>query len=373
MLAYVRANGKEFEADYGRMAAASIDAITRSIVSLESEGGDIFFGEPALNISDFLAIGQGGKGMINVLDSQSLISNTRLYATFLLWLLSELYEMLPEVGDLSKPKMVFFFDEAHLLFKGAPTWLTEKVEQMIKLIRSKGVGVYFCTQNPKDIPDSVLSQLGNRIQHALHAYTPAEQRAAKAAADAFRSNPDFKTYDVLLNLGTGEAIISMLDETGAPSMCEKSAILPPKSRMGALTDSERDMAIKESLAYSRYATAVDPDSAYEFLQRKAAADAEAAEAAEKEKEEAKQKAADEKAAAKQAEKDAKEAEKAKQANTRAVKNAAKSVSSSVAGTIGREVGKAAGKSFGSFGKTLGGNVGAALGRGIIGTLFGLKK
>ncbi len=373
MLAYVRANSKTYEAEYGRMTSASIDAITRALVSLETEGGDIFFGEPALNISEWLTTGAGGKGMINILDSQTLVNSTRLYSIFLLWLLSELYELLPEVGDLSKPKMVFFFDEAHLLFKGAPNWLLEKIDQIIKLIRSKGVGVYFCTQNPKDIPDSVLSQLGNKVQHGLRAYSPAEQRAAKAAADSFRENPAFKTYDTILNLGTGEAVVSMLDEKGIPSMAEKAAILPPKSRMGAISDTERSQNIKESLAYSRYATAVDPDSAYELLLRKGLEEQEAAELAAKEAADAKQAAKDQAAADKQAAKDAAAEEKAKAANSKAVKTAAKSVSSTVAGTIGREAGKALGSSFGSFGKTLGGNVGAALGRGIIGTLFGLKK
>ncbi|MBQ4188173.1 MAG: DUF853 family protein [Firmicutes bacterium] len=369
MLNYVKANAKDYADQYGRIASASVDAIMRALVALESEGADKFFGEPALNINDWLTVGAGGKGMINVLDSESLINSGRLYSTFLLWLLSELFEAMPEVGDLDKPKMVFFFDEAHLLFNGCPKVLLDKIEQVVKLVRSKGVGVYFCTQNPKDIPDGVLSQLGNKIQHGLRAYTPSDQRAVKAAAESFRVNPAFNTYDTILALGTGEAVVSFLDEKGIPTVCEKAYILPPKSRMGSISDTERENAIKGALAYSRYANAVDPDSAYEFLQRKGLEEAEALEQALKEAEEAKVKAAEEKEAAKLAAKEAAAAEKEKQRAANAAKSAAKSVSSTVAGTVGREAGKLLGKKFGSFGKTLGGNVGAALGRGIIGTLF----
>ena len=369
MINYVQENSKEFAADYGRIAPATIGAIMRALVALEVAGGDRFFGEPALNISDFLCVGEGGKGMISILDSESLINSGRLYSTFLLWLLSELFETLPEVGDLDKPKLVFFFDEAHLLFKDTSKALLDKIEQVVKLVRSKGVGVYFCTQNPRDIPDGVLSQLGNKVQHGLHAYTPADQKAAKAAAEAFRVNPAFNTYDTILNLGTGEAVVSFLGEDGVPTICEKAYILPPKSRFGAITDAERDAAVKGSLTYSRYAVATDPDSAYEFLERRgieaekakqeaaqAAADAKAKEAAEKQA--AREQAAAEKAAAKEA-----EAERKRKAR------AAKSVASTVVGTVGREVGKTAGSTFGSFGKTVGGNLGASLGRGILSTLF----
>ena len=371
MLNYISENHKDFAADYGNISPVSVAAIMRSLVSLEIAGGDTFFGEPALNILDWFTTGEGGKGMINILDSESLINNGTLYSTFLLWMLSELFETLPEVGDLEKPKMVFFFDEAHLLFKDTPKPLLEKVEQVVKLIRSKGVGVYFVTQNPRDIPDGVLAQLGNKIEHALHAYTPADQKAVKAAAMSFRENPAFDTTEAIMNLGTGEAVVSFLQEDGTPGMAQKVAILPPQSRMGSITDSERENAVKGSMAYTRYANAVDPDSAYEFLERRGL---EAAEARKKVEEEA--------AAAKQAEKEAKEAEKeaeklakAKEreqaAKKRATKQAAKSVGNSVAGTVGREVGKTVGSSFGKFGKTLGGNLGASLGRGIIGTLFRL--
>jgi len=369
MLNYVNENASTFAADYGRISSASVGAIMRALVALETAGGDVFFGEPALNITDFIAQGQGGKGVINILDSESLINDGRLYSTFLLWLLAELFETLPEVGDLDKPKMVFFFDEAHLLFKDTPQVLLDKIEQVVKLVRSKGVGVYFCTQNPKDIPDSVLAQLGNKIQHGLRAYTPADQKAVKAAAESFRENPDFDTYDTILNLGTGEAVISFLGEDGIPAVCQKGSVLPPQTRMGTISDEERDSAVKGSLHYSRYATAVDPDSAYEFLQRMGL---EAEAAKQKEEEEAaaaKEAEKAEKEAQKAAEKEEKEAAKEAAKSEKAKKQAVKSVGNSVVGTIGRELGKTLGSKFGSFGKTLGGNVGASLGRGILSTLF----
>ena len=370
---YVSENSKQYEEQYGKMSPASLSVITRAIVALESAGGDIFFGEPALNVADWFATDAAGRGMINILESESLINNTRLYSTFLLWLLSELFEELPEVGDLEKPKMVFFFDEAHLLFNDAPKALLDKIEQVVKLIRSKGVGVYFCTQNPRDIPDGVLAQLGNKVQHALRAYTPAEQKAVKAAAESFRENPAFKTFDAIQALGTGEAIVSFLGEDGIPLMAEKATILPPASALSALPESERAGLITASTLHARYATAVDPDSAYEFLQRKKVEDAEALEAAKKEAEEAKAKAKEEAAARKAEEKKAeamrKAEEKEAQKATDAKKRAAKSVGNSVTGTVGREIGKAVGGQFGKFGKTLGGNLGASLGRGILGTFF----
>ena len=283
MLNYVQTHSKDFVDKYGRMSSASIGAIIRAIVALETDngdmGGNMFFGETALNIMDWMTVGEGGKGMINILDSESLINNGRLYATFLLWLLSELFEMMPEVGDLDKPKMVFFFDEAHLLFKDANKALLEKIEQVVKLIRSKGVGVYFCTQNPRDIPDGVLAQLGNRVQHALRAYTPADQKAVRAAAQSFRENPSFNTFETLQALGTGEALISFLGEDGIPAIVQKGYVLPPRSIMGAITDSQRDQNIKGSVLYSKYANYHDPDSAYEFLERLGLEEAAAAEQA----------------------------------------------------------------------------------------------
>ncbi|MCR5703124.1 MAG: DUF853 domain-containing protein [Eubacterium sp.] len=391
ILAYVDANADLFAADYGKMSSASIGVITRALVALESEGGDVFFGEPALNIADWLQLGDGGRGMINILDSSSLINNGKLYSTFLLWMLSELFETLPEVGDMNKPKMVFFFDEAHLLFEDIPKALLDKIEQVVKLIRSKGVGVYFCTQNPRDIPDGVLAQLGNKVEHGLRAYTPAEQKAVRAAADSFRVNPEFDTYQTLLELGTGEAVVSFLQEDGVPGIAQKVNILPPQCSMGTVSDSERDQKIKESLLYSKYANSYDPDSAYEFLVRKGIEEQQAAEEAKQAEEEAKQAEKEAKEAEKQAEKEAKEAakqaereerekakaaekeakEKAKQEEKerKAKQQAMKTVGNSVVGTVGREVGKQVGKNFGKFGKTLGGNVGASLGRGILSTLF----
>ena len=336
--------------------------------------------------------------MIQILDCQKLINNPTMYATFLLWMISELFETLPEAGDREKPKMVFFFDEAHLLFDSAPRVLLEKIEQVVKLIRSKGVGIYFITQNPKDIPDGVLGQLGNKIQHALHAYTPAEQKGAKAAAQSFRENPEFDTYDTLTSLGIGEALISVLDEGGVPTIVKKCSILPPQSQMGALEDEIRKNEILNNLLYSRYSEMMDRDSAYEFLQRKAIADEESARKAaeeealrkQQEKEEAeaeklrlKEEAAAErqrqreeteaaKAAERQRLKEEAAARKEEEKKRKKVQSAAKSVASSAAGTIGREIGNTVGKSVGgSFGKKLGGNVGASLGRGLLSTLFKL--
>ena len=391
LLHYVEEHRADYEADYGRISSASIAVIIRSLASLEGAGGDLFFGEPALNILDWFTTDCNGKGMIHILDSVSLIQNGQLYSTFLLWLLSELFEQLPEVGDLDKPRLVFFFDEAHLLFKGASESLLDKISQVVRLIRSKGVGIYFCTQSPSDIPDEVLAQLGNKVQHALHAYTPKEQKAVKAAAQSYRVNPSMDTCQTIMELGVGEAVCSFLTEDGVPSVVEKITVAPPRSMMGSISEELRQKMIRESLLSVRYANAVDPDSAYEFLQRKGlqeqAKAQEEAEAKEREKQEAKEakekaaaeakeakekakaeeKAAKEQLKAQEAAQKAKEKEKA--AQDKAVQKAAKSVSRTVAGTIGREVGKNIGSSFGSFGKTLGGNVGASLGRGIIGTLF----
>ena len=391
MLNYVDENNKQYAVSYGKISPASIGAIMRALVALELEGADQFFGEPALKVSDLMTRDENGKGMINILDSQSLVNNGRLYSTFLLWLISELYETLPEIGDPDKPKMVFFFDEAHLLFKGANKALLDKIDQVVKLIRSQGVGIYFCTQNPKDVPDAVLAQLGNKVQHALRAYTPAEQKGVKAAAESYRVNPEFETYDTLISLGTGEAVVSFLTEDGTPDIARKVRILPPQSLMGAITEEERDAMIRGAMLYSKYANAYDPDSAYEFLERRGVLmREEAAKLAEEEakrKEEEKQaalaaKEAEKEAAraqkeaereaakaAKEAEKEAAKAQKEAEKAANAKKKAAKQVGASAAGTIGREVGKAAGKTFGSFGKTLGGNLGSSLGRGIFNTLF----
>ena len=345
MIQYVSDHAKDYAMEYGNMAKQSLAAIVRSIVALEAEGGDKFFGEPAVSIADWLCTDCSGKGAIQVLDCQKLINNPAMYSTFMLWLMAELFETLPEAGDRPKPKMVFFFDEAHLLFDNASKTLLTKVEQMVKLIRSKGVGIYFITQNPADIPDDVLGQLGNKVQHALRAYTPKEQKGAKAAADSFRANPEFDTYEVLSQLGIGEALVSVLDEEGIPTVVKQCKILPPQSLMGALDDETRKSEIVNNLLYTKYTQEIDRESAYELLTRKIERQAE---------KEAKEKAAERKATAQEKE----------------VKRAVKNVARSASGTIGRELGKSIGESVGgSFGKRLGGNVGASLGRGILNTLF----
>ena len=347
MIQYVSEHSKEYAEEYGNMAKQSLAAILRAVVALEAEGGEQFFGEPALNIVDWLCTDCNGKGQIQVLDCQKLINSSTMYSTFMLWMMSELFENLPEAGDREKPRMVFFFDEAHLLFDNATKTLLSKIEQVVKLIRSKGVGIYFITQSPKDIPDDVLAQLGNKVQHALRAYTPSEQKAAKAAALSFRENPEFDTYEELTQLGIGEALISVLDEDGIPTIVKKSKILPPQSQMGALDDAVRKQKIEENNLFVKYSQEIDRESAYELLKKKVVEEAEAEEKAEAEKAAQKQKA-------------------------KKVKSAAKQVASSATGTIGREIGKQIGDSIGgSFGKKLGGNIGASLGRGLLSTLFKL--
>ena len=376
MIQYVSEHSKEYAAEYGNLAKQSLSAILRAVVALEAEGGEQFFGEPALNITDWMCTDCNGKGVIQVLDCQKLINSPIMYSTFLLWMLSELFESLPEAGDREKPKMVFFFDEAHLLFDNASKTLLSKIEQVVKLIRSKGVGIYFITQNPKDIPDGVLGQLGNKIQHALRAYTPAEQKGAKAAAQSFRENPEFDTYETLAQLGIGEALISVLDEEGIPTVVKRCTILPPQSQIGALDDEARRTQITDNLLYAKYTQMLDRESAYELLTKKVAAEEEA-EVKEKEAAAAeKQRAREEAAAAKQRAKEEaavkKAAEREAAAKEKQMKNAVKSVGRSAAGTLGRELGNSIGKSVGgSFGKRLGGNVGASLGRGILNTLFKL--
>ncbi len=270
MLQFVGDNAGRFRTEYGNISKASIGAIQRNLLVLEEQGGDRFFGEPALDINDLMQTDADGKGVINIITADRLMQSPNLYATFLLWLLSELYEQLPEVGDLPKPKLVFFFDEAHLLFEDVPTALEDKIEQVIRLIRSKGVGVYFVTQNPIDIPDIVLGQLGNRIQHALRAFTPRDQKAVKVAAETFRANPGLDTMKAILELAVGEALISMQDEKGVPGMVEKAWILPPHSRLGTLTPEELAKLIKASVLYGHYEKTVDRESAYEKLKEKTA-------------------------------------------------------------------------------------------------------
>lgn len=362
MLSFVADNSKDYSARYGNIARQSVNSILRSLVALEQQGGGKFFGEPALDIHDWFSTDFNGKGMINILHSESLVNNPMMYSTFMLWMLSELFEIMPEVGDCDKPKMIFFFDEAHLLFKGVPKALLQKITQVVKLIRSKGVGVYFITQSPSDIPDEVLGQLGNKIQHGLHAYTPADQKAVRAVAQSFRVNPAFDTQEVLTQLGIGEALISVLQEDGSPSIVQRCKVLPPQSQMGPVDEQTRQSVIINSSLYSKYGTMIDRDSAYEFFQRKARQDAAEAE----QQADIKAQAAADKDAARQAKTAQKEQNAADKARKRAVSNVAKSAAS----TIGREVGNEIGKNFGSFGKRLGGNVGASIGRGLLGTLFG---
>ncbi|MGI6123578.1 MAG: helicase HerA-like domain-containing protein [Acetivibrionales bacterium] len=276
MLRYVGENSKELTLKYGNISAQSVGAIMRSLVALEDQGGDGFFGEPALDIKDWMETTSDGRGYINILHSVRLFNSPLLYSTFLLWMLSELFEILPEAGDLEKPKIVFFFDEAHLLFEDAPKVLLQKIEQVVRLIRSKGVGIYFVTQNPADLPQDVLGQLGNRIQHALRAYTPSEQKKVKAAADAFRPNPKFDTEEVISNLATGEALVSCLDADGSPSIVQRAYILPPQSSFGTLDELTRRGIINNSPLGEKYDTAVDRESAYEILREKALKDQERA-------------------------------------------------------------------------------------------------
>ena len=303
MLNYVAEHSSEFTTSYGMVSSASVGAIQRALLALEAQGADKFFGEPSFDIYDLLQC-EMGKGIMNVLAADKLMLQPKLYSTFLLWLMSELYATLPEVGDMDLPKLVFFFDEAHMLFDGTSKAMVDKIEQVIRLIRSKGVGIYFVTQSPTDIPDTILGQLGNRIQHALRAYTPKDQKAVRTAAETFRPNPAFNTSDAIMNLETGEALVSFLDEKGAPAMVERAKILFPLSQIGAISESQRAEIIRRSRLYGRYDNPIDRESAFEILlaesEKTAAAAAavrEAKEAEKAEKEAARQQAAEEKAQA----------------------------------------------------------------------------
>ena len=270
VLQYVGENAKEYTTSYGNISAASIGAIQRGLLAIETQGGDKFFGEPMLDIADLIQTDADGRGVINILAADKLYNSPKLYSTFLLWMLAELFEQLPEVGDLDKPKLVFFFDEAHLLFNEAPKALLEKIEQVVRLIRSKGVGIYFVTQNPLDVPETVLGQLGNRVQHALRAFTPRDQKAVKTAAETMRANPEFDAATVITELGVGEALISFLDEKGRPHMVERGFIVAPGSRLGPLTAAERKAAIEGSVIYGHYEEIIDRESAFEKLRGGAA-------------------------------------------------------------------------------------------------------
>ena len=326
LLQFVGENAEEFTLKYGNVSKASVGAIQRGLLQIEQQNGELFFGEPAVKLDDFIQT-IGGRGVLNLLAADDLINSPKLYSTFLLWILSELFETLPEAGDLDKPKLVFFFDEAHLLFSDAPPVLVEKVEQVVRLIRSKGVGVYFVTQNPADIPEKVLAQLGNRVQHALRAYTPQEQKGVRAAASSFRENPKIKTEKVITELGVGEVLISMLDEKGIPSMVDRAFVVPPVGKLGPITPEQRAQLISSSLVAGQYEQAVDRESAFEILQKKAEermqqkAEADAAVA------ETKQQAAEEKAA-----------RQAARAPDTIFESIGKSVARSASSSIGRQIG-----------------------------------
>ncbi|MBI1334720.1 MAG: DUF853 family protein [Armatimonadetes bacterium] len=269
MLNWLGENADAVRNQYGNVSPASVGAIQRQLLVLEEQGGEQFFGEPALNIQDFIQLTPDGRGMVNILAADRLMQSPKLYATFLLWMLSELFEVLPEAGDLDKPKLVFFFDEAHLLFTDAPKELLTKIEQVVRLIRSKGVGIFFCTQHPLDVPDSVLSQLSNRVQHALRAFTPRDQKAVKTAAETFRKNPDFDTEEVITQLGIGEALVSVLDEKGTPTIVDRVFIKPPLSRLGSISTDERGRCLSASMMAPKYSQAIDRESAYEKLTARA--------------------------------------------------------------------------------------------------------
>ncbi len=311
MLQFVGENRAEFTTMYGNVSAASVGAIQRALLAFEEEGGELFFGEPELDINDWMRTGAYGRGYINILSSQRLIQSPKTYATFLLWMMTELFEKLPEVGDLEKPRMIFFFDEAHLLFTDAPKALVQKIVQVVKLIRSKGVGVYFISQSPSDIPNDVLAQLSNRVQHALRAYTPAEQKSIRAAAKAFRVNPSFDTETVLTELGVGEALVSFLDEKGIPTVVERAKILPPQSMMGIAEESAVQSVIRSDEFEPKYRETEDRESAYEVLV-----------AATAELEEQRRREAEEAAAEKQRQKEEAEAEKQRQREEAAAEKAA---------------------------------------------------
>ncbi len=363
MVQYVGDNRAEYTVQYGNVSAASIGAIQRALLSFENEGGELFFGEPSLDIRDFIRTDASGKGYINILSSSKLVASPTVYGTFLLWLMTELFEKLPEVGDLDKPRMVFFFDEAHLLFSDCPKALVQKIVQVVKLIRSKAVGVYFISQSPSDIPNDVLAQLSNRVQHALRAYTPAEMKSVKAAAKAFRENPEFDTETVLMELGVGEALVSFLDEEGIPTVVERAKILPPQSLMGSAGEAEIERIVNSDEFYLKYNETVDRESAYEIInaaaaelerlkaeeaEKAAAEKAAAMEAAAKEKLAAKEAAAAAKAAAREvaaaekaALKEAAAAEKAalkeKQAKAKIAQRAVSNAASSIVGSLSNNI------------------------------------
>jgi len=357
MLTYVSENAAELKAEYGNLSPASLGAIQRNLLALGDQGGEQFFGEPSLNILDFIQTDTNGHGYINILAADKLMNTPKLYATFLLWMMSELFEQLPEVGDMDKPKLVFFFDEAHLLFDNASPALQQKIEQVVRLIRSKGVGIYFITQNPLDLPESVLGQLGNRIQHALRAFTPKDQKAVKTAADTFRANPEFKVDQAITELAVGEALISCLDEQGTPQIVERGWVMPPYSSFTPISPEERQVIISQSIVVGVYDQAVDRDSAYEMLQKKVLQQSQQKETDDLAKQQSKEQEALAKQQAKEQERFAREQQKAAE---KAQRDREK-LTQDIVGTFAK-----------SAARSLGGSTGQKIVRGLLGSLFGKK-
>jgi len=357
ILTYVSENAAELKAEYGNLSPASLGAIQRNLLALGDQGGEQFFGEPSLNILDFIQTDTNGYGYINILAADKLMNTPKLYATFLLWMMSELFEQLPEVGDMDKPKLVFFFDEAHLLFDNASPALQQKIEQVVRLIRSKGVGIYFITQNPLDLPESVLGQLGNRIQHALRAFTPKDQKAVKTAADTFRANPEFKVDQAITELAVGEALISCLDEQGTPQIVERGWVMPPYSSFTPISPEERQVIISQSIVAGVYDQAVDRDSAYEMLQKKVLQQSQQKEADDLAQQQSKEQEALAKQQAKEQERFAREQQKAAE---KAQRDREK-LTQDIVGTFAK-----------SAARSLGGSTGQKIVRGLLGSLFGKK-
>ncbi len=368
MLSYVSEHAAEFKAEYGNLSPASLGAIQRNLLALADQGGDQFFGEPSLNILDFIQTDADGRGYINLLAADKLMNTPKLYATFLLWMLSELFEQLPEVGDMDKPKLVFFFDEAHLLFDNASAALQEKIEQVVRLIRSKGVGIYFVTQNPLDLPETVLGQLGNRVQHALRAFTPKDQKAVKTAAATFRANPEFNVEQAITELGVGEALISCLDEQGIPQVVERAWVMPPYSSFSPISPEQRQALIAQSIVAGVYEQSVDRDSAYERLQQKVVERQQQAIQVEQEKQLAKEQENLAKQQAKEAEvlakQQAREEERIAREQQKEAERAAKQREKLIQDTVGTFAKSAA--------RSLGGSTGQKIVRGLLGSLFGGK-
>ncbi|WP_179999264.1 helicase HerA-like domain-containing protein [Acinetobacter sp. YH12239] len=368
MITYVTEHAADFKAEYGNLSPASLGAIQRNLLALSDQGGDQFFGEPALDLMDFIQTDARGHGNINLLAADKLMNTPKLYATFLLWMLSELFEQLPEVGDMNKPKLVFFFDEAHLLFDNASPALQEKIEQVVRLIRSKGVGIYFVTQNPLDLPESVLGQLGNRVQHALRAFTPKDQKAVKTAADAFRPNPAFKVQGTITELAVGEALISCLDEKGTPQMVERGWVMPPYSSFTPITLEERKTLMTNSVVAGVYEQVLDRESAFEMLQNKVVQRQQQAEQEALAKQQAKEQEAYAKQIAKEqeafAKQQAKEQERLAREQQKEAERAAKQrekLTQDIVGTFAK-----------SAARSLGGSTGQKIVRGLLGSLFGKK-